>query len=86
MKCLVTGAAGFIGSHLCERLLQNGHEVVGLDAFVPLYDRSIKEINLARYSSLTPASPSTKSICGRQRSIHFSTALTSCSIWRRWRG
>lgn len=47
MKCLVTGAAGFIGSHLCERLLHDGHEVVGLDAFIPYYPRPIKESNLA---------------------------------------
>lgn len=47
MKCLVTGAAGFIGSHLCERLLRDGHTVVGLDAFVPYYPRPIKEANLA---------------------------------------
>jgi nucleoside-diphosphate-sugar epimerase len=47
MKCLVTGAAGFIGSHLCERLLQDGHEVVGLDCFIPYYPRPTKEANLA---------------------------------------
>jgi nucleoside-diphosphate-sugar epimerase len=47
MKCLVTGAAGFIGSHLCERLLQAGHAVVGIDSFIPYYARSIKEANLA---------------------------------------
>src|SRR5687768_13492458 len=47
MKCLVTGAAGFIGSHLCERLLQDGHEVAGLDAFIPFYPRPLKEANLA---------------------------------------
>jgi nucleoside-diphosphate-sugar epimerase len=47
MKCLVTGAAGFIGSHLCERLLQLGHHVIGLDAFIPYYPRSIKEGYLA---------------------------------------
>jgi len=47
MKCLVTGAAGFIGSHLCERLLRDGHEVAGLDAFIPYYPRAIKEANLA---------------------------------------
>jgi nucleoside-diphosphate-sugar epimerase len=47
MKCLVTGAAGFIGSHLCERLLSDGHRVVGIDAFIPYYPRPIKEANLA---------------------------------------
>jgi nucleoside-diphosphate-sugar epimerase len=47
MKCLVTGAAGFIGSHLCERLLRDGHAVSGLDAFVPYYPRPVKEANLA---------------------------------------
>ncbi|HMO50003.1 MAG TPA: NAD-dependent epimerase/dehydratase family protein [Kiritimatiellia bacterium] len=43
---LVTGAAGFIGSQLCERLLGEGHRVVGVDCFIPYYDRSIKENNL----------------------------------------
>jgi nucleoside-diphosphate-sugar epimerase len=47
MNCLVTGAAGFIGSHLCERLLDAGHTVVGLDAFIPYYPRTTKEANLA---------------------------------------
>lgn len=46
-KYLVTGSAGFIGSHLCERLLSDGHQVVGIDCFIPYYDRSIKEQNLA---------------------------------------
>jgi nucleoside-diphosphate-sugar epimerase len=47
MKCLVTGAAGFIGSHLCERLLRDGHSVAGVDAFIPYYPRELKEANLA---------------------------------------
>jgi nucleoside-diphosphate-sugar epimerase len=47
MKCLVTGAAGFIGSHLCDHLLQLGHAVVGLDAFIPYYPQPVKEANLA---------------------------------------
>src|SRR5690606_29429690 len=46
MKCVVTGAAGFIGSHLSERLLELGHQVTGLDVFIPYYDRRIKESNL----------------------------------------
>ncbi len=49
MKCLVTGAAGFIGSHLCENLLRDGHAVVGLDAFIPFYPRPVKEGNLAAF-------------------------------------
>ena len=46
MKCIVTGAAGFIGSHLCEELLRQGHEVTGLDAFTPYYPEVIKQRNL----------------------------------------
>jgi len=33
MRIVVTGAAGFIGSHTCERLVAQGHDVVGIDAF-----------------------------------------------------
>jgi len=46
-RYLVTGAAGFIGSHLCEALLARGHSVAGLDAFIPYYPRPAKEQNLA---------------------------------------
>jgi UDP-glucuronate 4-epimerase len=45
---LVTGAAGFIGSHLSESLLRDGWQVTGLDNFDPFYDRAIKESNLER--------------------------------------
>jgi UDP-glucose 4-epimerase len=47
MKALVTGAAGFIGSHLCEHLLDRGADVVGLDCFTDYYARPIKEANLS---------------------------------------
>ncbi len=46
MRIVVTGAAGFIGSTLSEVLVGLGHEVVGLDAFIPYYPRPIKEGNL----------------------------------------
>lgn len=45
-KVVVTGAAGFIGSHLCERLLADGHEVVGIDSFSDFYERERKHRNL----------------------------------------
>jgi len=47
MKALVTGAAGFIGSLVVERLLQDGAQVVGIDSFTDYYPRAVKELNLA---------------------------------------
>jgi len=51
MKVLVTGAAGFIGMHVCERLLARGDEVVGVDNLNDYYDVALKEARLARLSS-----------------------------------
>ena len=47
MVSVVTGVAGFIGSHLAERLIEEGHEVLGIDCFTDYYSRSLKESNLA---------------------------------------
>ena len=50
LKVLLTGAAGFIGSFVAERLLKEGHEVVGLDNFDPFYDPAIKRHNIRKAS------------------------------------
>jgi UDP-glucuronate 4-epimerase len=51
MNILVTGAAGFIGSHLAERLADLGHNVRGLDCLTDYYSRSLKEMNAAAIES-----------------------------------
>jgi len=48
MKYVVTGAAGFIGSHLTEALVEQGHDVLGVDSFTDYYDPALKEENAAR--------------------------------------
>jgi UDP-glucose 4-epimerase len=50
-RYLVTGAAGFIGSHLCEHLLEQGHRVLAVDRFSPYYSRRLKEANLVTCTS-----------------------------------
>jgi UDP-glucuronate 4-epimerase len=51
MRAVVTGAAGFIGSHLSERLVADGWRVTGVDCFTDYYDRADKEANLAALGS-----------------------------------
>jgi nucleoside-diphosphate-sugar epimerase len=47
MRIVVTGAAGFVGSHLAERLAGLGHEVTGIDSLTGYYSRELKELNAA---------------------------------------
>ena len=48
MNILVTGGAGFIGSHLCERLLSLGHDLAVVDNFNDFYDPAVKRRNIRR--------------------------------------
>ena len=54
MRILVTGGAGFIGSHLCERLLADGHEIAILDDLNDFYDARLKTENLTAIRRLGP--------------------------------
>ncbi len=54
-RILVTGAAGFIGSHVASALLDRGDHVIGLDNFDPYYDRAIKETNVERTTARAQA-------------------------------
>ena len=49
MKILLTGCAGFIGSHTLDRLLADGHHVIGVDNFDPFYDRALKAANIEQH-------------------------------------
>ena len=59
-RILVTGGAGFIGSHLCERLLADGHEVIALDNYFTGHKRNIKHLlkhlyfELVRHDVINP--------------------------------
>ena len=64
-KYLVTGAAGFIASKVCEDLLTDGHEVIGIDNFDPVYDLRIKEWRLKRLSTNPNFSFWRQSICDK---------------------
>jgi UDP-glucuronate 4-epimerase len=52
MNFLITGGAGFIGSHVCERLLREGHRVWAFDAMTPSYDPQLKRRNLREIQAL----------------------------------
>jgi UDP-glucuronate 4-epimerase len=66
MRIVVTGAAGFIGSHTCERLVARGHDVVGIDAFDGyLYPADLKRRNAAELAQLPRFSLVEADICDR---------------------
>ena len=50
LRVLLTGCAGFIGSHTLDRLLADGHQVIGVDNFDPFYDRALKNANIAAHA------------------------------------
>ena len=66
-KYIVTGAAGFIASKVCEDLLKEGHSVIGIDNFDPTYDLRIKEWRLTRFSAHSNFSFYRDSICDRKQ-------------------
>jgi UDP-glucose 4-epimerase len=51
IKCVVTGAAGFIGSHISEKLVELGHEIIGIDCFTDYYARELKMKNIEKLKS-----------------------------------
>jgi nucleoside-diphosphate-sugar epimerase len=71
MKILVTGAAGFIGHHLCMTLAQAGEEVHGIDCFTDYYDRALKQKN---FETIQPMLTSFTNVALGQSTIPFSLA------------
>jgi UDP-glucuronate 4-epimerase len=56
MKILLTGCAGFIGSHTLDRLLAAGHHVIWVDNFDNFYDRSLKAANIQAHADIQTSS------------------------------
>ncbi len=78
-RYLVTGCAGFIGSHLTEALLARGDEVVGVDAFTDYYERELKERNLAAAREHAGVHAASRPISPRPSCRRCSTASTASS-------
>ena len=81
MKALVTGSAGFIGSHLSQALLARGAEVVGVDCFTDYYARAVKERNLAPLRSMPRFTFARKRRFRPPTSIAYWMEPRTCSIW-----
>jgi UDP-glucuronate 4-epimerase len=76
MRILVTGGAGFIGSHLCERLLLSGHDLIVVDNFNPFYDPALKRSNCEQVARTAAAAGRSYLLCeGDIRDGEFVTAL-----------
>ncbi|HEU4928317.1 MAG TPA: NAD-dependent epimerase/dehydratase family protein, partial [Candidatus Krumholzibacteria bacterium] len=75
-RVVVTGAAGFIGSHVCEALLARDHDVVGIDAFTDYYDPRIKRENIAP----AMASPHFQLIEGSLASLDLHPILEGAAV------
>jgi nucleoside-diphosphate-sugar epimerase len=73
---VVTGAAGFVGSHLAEGLVAAGHEVVGIDAFTPYYDPAEKRANLAELAG----SPAFRLVEGDLGELPLDDLLTGAAV------
>ena len=73
MKIIITGGAGFIGSHLTNKMLDEGHEVLVIDNFEPFYDEKIKRSNLVKSFENTNFSLLEMDICNIEeiQSISF---------------
>lgn len=67
MKILVTGCSGFIGFHLCRRLLERGDQVTGLDNLNPYYDVTLKEARLAQIAAHPRFRFARLDLAGRQK-------------------
>jgi UDP-glucuronate 4-epimerase len=86
LEILVTGAAGFIGSHLAERLSAEGHKVRGLDCFTDYYPRALKEINAkdikskgVNFLELDLASDDLQAACAGVEVVYHSAAQPGIS-------
>ena len=75
MRVLITGAAGFLGSHLCDRFLADGHEVVGLDNFVTGHEDNIAHLaNEPRFAFVRHDISKSTSVDGRLDGVlHFAS-------------
>jgi UDP-glucuronate 4-epimerase len=80
MTMLVTGAAGFIGAALCERLLLRGDEIIGVDNLNDYYDVSLKKARLARLEDYSGFKFEQLDISGRESLIRLFTSASISSV------